>query len=346
MPLLNEHGNLDGGKLDQALHTVLDPIAENGILQTLGHTTDQGSQRSILVDGAFVDVPKVRRAEIVAALPQQINEQFQKVFNTPDALIVARMVGKYLVENLPAETLTYQRALSEEARRKAEESVDDALVSFYPGVSRLAESGKPISREDEIPVLRAEYEAWVVKLTWGQVALRVGAIGGMLGAFFLLCGLFIHFLYDDAILTNTQQLIRLLGTVVATCVLCNYASTDPIRAEVVPLVLCALTLTIAFGKQVALLVTTCVALTITLGLGMDIGLFVTWCSGTCAAAVLLGRIRTRTKLIYVGLAAASIVTLTHLGVDTVEGKLNTVMPATSAVEIGTTLAATRAWFSR
>ena len=72
-----------------------------------------------------------------------------------------------------------------------------------------------------------------------------------------------------------------------------------------------MTATIAFGRHIALLVATCLSLAVTLGLGLDIGEFVTLCSGTCAAALLLGRIRTRTKLIYVGLAAGAIVTLTH-----------------------------------
>ena len=36
-------------KFDEALRTVLNPIADNGILKSLGHDTDQGNQRSIKV---------------------------------------------------------------------------------------------------------------------------------------------------------------------------------------------------------------------------------------------------------------------------------------------------------
>lgn len=332
--LLSQHGNLEGGKLDEAIKTTLDPIAEAGLLTALSHGSDEGNQRSIIVmpDEAFVDVPRVRRAEIVAALPQKVTENFQQIFNDPNALIVAKLVSHYLVSNLPDSTLNYRQDLSEEARRKAEESVQDALVSFYPTVSRLAEAGKPLSRTSELPILRAEYDAWVTRMSWSDIGLRLVAFSGMLGAFYLLCGLFIHYQYDQNLLTAPAQLFRLLGTLVVTCFLCSYTSSDPLRAEVVPLVLCAITLTIAFGRQVALLTTTCLALAITLGLGLDIGEFVTLCSGTCAAALLLGRIRTRTKLIYVGLAAGTIVALTHLGVDTVLGKLHTVAPVESILE--------------
>lgn len=333
--LLAEHGNLEGGKLDQAIKTVLDPIAETGVLTELKHGADEGHQRSIIVipDEVFVDVPRVRRAEIVAAIPQQISEQFQQVFNSPDALIVAKLVSAFVVAKMPADTLSYRQDLSEEARRKAEESVEDALVSYYPAVSRLAEAGKPISRKKELPILRAEYDKWIAQLSWSETTIRLVAFSGMLAAFYMLCGLFIHYQYDRHLITDTTQLLRLLGTLVATCFLCSYTSADPMRAEVVPLVLCAITLTIAFGRQVALLVTTCMALTITLGLGLDIGEFVTLCSGTCSAALLLGRIRTRTKLIFVGLAAGAIVAATHMGVDTVLGRLNSVVPPVDGAEM-------------
>jgi cyclic-di-AMP phosphodiesterase PgpH len=330
--LLDERTKLEGGKFDQALKAVLDPIAETGVLKSIDHDSEQGNQRSIIVfpaglpeDRVFVDVPKVRHAEIVAELPQKVTERFQQVFNTPDAVIIARMVSKYIVANLPV-TLTYQQNLSEEARAKAEDSVQDAILSYYPTVSKLAQAGQPMTRDKELPLLRAEYEAWVQQLTWGETVLRLAAFTGMLLALYLLCGLYIYFQYDRRLLTDTAQLLRLLGLVVVTCLLARFASPDPIRAEVVPLVLCAMTMTMTFGRQVALLVTTCIAMALTLGLGLDIGEFVTLCSGTCASALLLGRIRTRTKLIYVGLAAGAIVAMTHLGVDIVLGKLDLTVP--------------------
>ncbi len=331
--VLDERTKLEGGKFDQALKSVLDPIAETGVLKTIGHDSEHGNQRSIIVfpaglpeDRVFVDIPKVRHAEIVAELPQKVAERFQQVFNSPDAVIIARMVSKYLVENLPV-TLTYQQNLSEEARVKAEDSVEDAVVSYYPTVSKLAQAGQPISRANQLPLLRAEYEAWVKQLSWGETIIRLMAFLGMLAALYLLCGLYIYFQYDRRLLASPVQLARLLGLVVATALFCRYASPDPMRAEIVPLVLCTMTMTITFGRQVAMLVSTCIAMCITLGLGLDIGEFVTLCSGTCAAALLLGRIRTRTKLIYVGLAAGTIVAMTHLGVDIVLGRLDVTVPA-------------------
>ncbi|MCA9133961.1 MAG: HDIG domain-containing protein, partial [Planctomycetales bacterium] len=346
--LLDERTTLEGGKFDQALKTVLDPIAETGVLKALGHDSEQGNQRSIIVfaaglpeDKVFVDVPKVRHAEIVAELPQKVAERFQQAFSqNPDAVIVARMVSTYLTANLPV-TLTYQQNLSEEARHKAAESVEDAIVSYFATVSKLAQAGVPISRTNELPLLRAEYEAWVQQLSWAETLIRLLAFAGMLAALYLLCGLYIYFQYDRRLLTHPTQLLRLLGLVVVTCLLCRYSSPDPMRAEVVPLVLCAMTMTITVGRQVAMLISTCLALAITLGLGLDIGAFVTLSSGSCAAALLLGRIRTRTKLIYVGLAAGAIVAATHMGVDIVRGTVD----VAAAAEVGSNVPPKYDWLA-
>ncbi|MEZ6136523.1 MAG: HDIG domain-containing protein [Pirellulaceae bacterium] len=323
-------------KFDQAMRTILDPIAESGILKSLSHDNEKGSQRSIIVFPVgqpdadfFVDVPRVRRTEVVAELPQKVAEVFQQTFTSPDAVIVAELVSDYLVDRLP-ETLSYRQDLSEQARRKAEESVEDARVSYFPTISKLAAAGQPLSRSDSLPLLRAEYDAWVQQLSTGETTVRLIAFIGMIFALYLLCGIYIYYQYEPTLLTEPKPLLRLLGLVVLTCLFCKFTAPDPLRAEIVPLVLCAMTATIAFGRQVALLVSTCLALAVTLGLGLDIGEFVTLCGGTCAAALLLGRIRTRTRLIYVGMAAGAIVALTHLGVDTVAGKLSMVVPSASA----------------
>ncbi|MCA9127782.1 MAG: HDIG domain-containing protein [Planctomycetales bacterium] len=341
--LFDEKSKIEGGRFDQALKAVLDPLSETGVLKSLGHDSEQGSQRSIRVfpiglpdDDVVVEIAKVRHSEIVAELPQLVAEKFQQAFPNPDAVVVAKMVSGFLTRNLPV-TLSYQKDMSERARRTAEESVEEQLVSYIPTVSKLAEAGKPITRGNDLPRLRAEYEAWIANLTWGESLFRLVAFAGMVSAMYLLCGLYIYYQYDRTLITEPSQLMRLLGIVLTTCWLCSYAAPDPFRAEVIPLILSAVTMTITFGRQVALLITTCLCLTITLGLGLDIGEFVTLCSGTCAAALLLGRIRTRTKLIYVGLAAGTIVTLTHLGVDTVLGKLNTA----AAIAGGTDLS----WFT-
>jgi putative nucleotidyltransferase with HDIG domain len=322
-------------KFEEAIRLVLDPIAETGILKSLSHDTEQGSQRSILVfptgqpkNAVVVDVARARLAEISAALPQKTQEAFQQAFTNPDSAILARMAVHYLLPKIEelanSPTLVYRQDLSEESRRKAEASVEDAIITYIPMVSTLARAGQPMSSESDIPLLRAEHDAWIKQLSWGETIAHGFAFLGMVIAMYLLCGCYTYYQFDRTIITDAAKLMRLLGLVVVVFFLCRLTTPDPWRAEIVPVVLCAMTATIAFGRQVALLITCCVSLCFTLSSGYDIAQFVMLCSGACASALLVGRIRTRTKLIYVGLGAGLVVAATHFGADLVIGRLHIV----------------------
>ncbi|MEM7476699.1 MAG: hypothetical protein AAF483_17065 [Planctomycetota bacterium] len=142
---VDEHGNLEGGKVEAALNAILLPIADSGILTELGHKSDQGDQNLIQIDGVSVGVAKVRRTEILANLPEQVSAEFQKAFKDSDDQIVAQLVSNYLSLKLPASTLSYLQDPSEEARRMEEEAVEEAVVAYYPAVSKIAEAGKPLT---------------------------------------------------------------------------------------------------------------------------------------------------------------------------------------------------------
>ncbi len=322
-------------KFDEAMRSVLNPIAETGVLKALGHDADQGNQRSILVfptgqpkNNAVVPVPRARFAEISADLPQKTQDAFQAAFTNPDSAILARMVTHFLIPRIEkiasSQTLVYRQDLSEESRKKAEASVDDVTISYLPMVSTLARPGQPMSAENDVPLLRAEYEAWIKQLSLGEMITHGAAFLGMVMAMYLLCGFYIYYQFDRTIITDPEKLTRLLGLVVVVFYLCRLTTPDPWRAEVVPIVLCAMTATIAFGRQVALLITSCLTLCFALSSGYDMAQFVMLCSGACASALLLGRIRTRTKLIYVGLGAGIVVAATHFGADMVIGRLHVV----------------------
>lgn len=325
--LLNDSDGDQLAKFSQALQAILNPISETGVLKALGHDSDQGSQRSIRVfppgspnDEVFVDVNTVRRAEIVANIPSRVSEVFQREFAKPDAQVVARMVSNFIVKDLP-ETLSYRSDLSERARASAEAEVQDALVSYFPTVSRLAVAGQPISRVNHIPLLRAEYEAWLEQVGPGFTLARLASFVGLLFFVYLFCGLYLSYSADARLLSDPIQLQRLLGLVVVTCLLCKLLAPDPSRAELVPLMVSSIVLSIAFGRQIALMVSTAMSIIVTVSLGMNMVELVTFCSGCFAATLLVGRIRTRSKLIYVGLATSIIVTTAHLWMDVVSGRL-------------------------
>ncbi len=323
-------------KLARAMRLVFEPLVEFGVLQSVTHSIEEGNQRLINIfatgqtpqSAVSVDVTKIRLAELSAELKVRTQSIFQQEFGKSEAITVAKMVNAYLIPHLPI-TLTYRQDLSEEARRRFEEAVKPAVVVYSPSTSVLARPGYPLSLENDLPLLRAEYQVWVSQLGWKEKLLRTMSFLGMVAALFLLCGIYLYYQIDPTFITDLRRLCSLLGLVLLTALMCYVLSADPWRAEVAVLVLCAVTATIAYGRQLAMLLCNCMALAITLALGMNLGEFVILASASCSAVLLLGRVRSRTKLIYVGLATGCIVALTHLGVDIMLGQVDVAMPSSA-----------------
>jgi hypothetical protein len=313
-------------KLGPALQKVLNPIADTGLLRALAHDSDQGNQRSIMVipvgspnDEVFSDIGAVRYADVMSKLPATVNEVLQQSFNHSDMPIIAKLLTNYIVRDIP-ETLSYRSDLSEKARNNAEAAVQEALISYYPTISKLVSAGQRISPLN-MSLLRAENDAFLKQLPRWAAYVRLIAFASILAGLFLFAGLYIYYQYDPDLITQPIELMRLLGLIIATCLVCKWTATDPLRAELMALLVCSITLVIAFGRQVAILISTCMAVLVTLALGLDNAELVTLCSGSCAIALFVGRIRTRTKLINVGLLSACVVFLIHLSLNALAGRL-------------------------
>ncbi len=185
----------------------------------------------------------------------------------------------------------------------------------------MVTGGKPLSSSD-IDLLKAEYNAWLDQQSFLERFIRIIAYFGMLTAIATLCGLFIYFQIDKTLITDNATLLRLLGLSVICILLCTFAAQDPWRARMLPLVLCAMTSTIVFGRSVALMLMTALSLAITLTLGMDLAEFVISLSVSAASILLLGRIRTMKRPTYVACGAALVVAATTLGVGAMVGQVN------------------------
>jgi hypothetical protein len=81
-----------------------------------------------------------------------------------------------------------------------------------------------------------------------------------------------------------------------------------------------MTVVIAYHQELALLLSAAMALVVVIGLGQSLADYVTLLGAAATAIFLLGRIRSRSKLIYVGLCSGAVATLTSIGVHTLEGQ--------------------------
>ena len=119
-------------------------------------------------------------------------------------------------------------------------------------------------------------------------------------------------------LDDLGHVATLLGLSVVTVMLCLAAAGDAWRAEIVPLLVFAMTVAIAFDEDLALLLAAEVALVVVIGLGRGLADYVTLAAAAAAMVFWMGRLRSRSKLIYVGLWAGAVACATQLGSQLLE----------------------------
>ncbi len=315
----------DLSKYDAAIREILDPIEEFGLLVSLEHDSDKGNQRFIRVfqigneASMFeADVTRVRIAEVATALRASLQRAFRNQFGSPNAELLAKMIHHYLSSRLPV-TLTLREDLSNQARIEASANVKTAMISYDTVSGALVPLGKPLGAK-ELALLREEHRVYTSNMPWFLRSQRLIAFLGMITALYLLVGSFIHQSNNRHLLSESRDFLRLI----ILCTICAMAAVimaqDPFRAEIIPCVLCAIIATIAYGRAIALMLMASLAMVITFSARIDLSEFILLASGAAASILLCGRIRNRTRLIYVGLGVAVVVFSTYIGLGVLTGQ--------------------------
>jgi cyclic-di-AMP phosphodiesterase PgpH len=313
-------------KTDAAVQIATLPATENGLLQSLTHTAEQGDLRVIRVyqpaapdDAQVVEVSKVRIAQARTEIEQRLKEQFRQRFEDESAQKVAEMISYWLSTRLP-ETLRYDDELSSKSRQEMADQVEDVMKTYRRGSSVLAPAGQPLGVA-EIELLRREWQSLSDKMSWGTKLARLAAYAGMIAALFLLGAAYIHFVDDRSLLGTVGKLSRLLGLIAATVTLCYLGSRDQWRAELIPLSMAATIATVVYGRELAMLLMAAISLAVTLFMGADIATLVMLAAASLSCVLFLGRIRSRSHLLYVGIGSAGVTLATVIGVGVVTGEL-------------------------
>ena len=191
--------------------------------------------------------------------------------------------------------------------------VKDVYKTYLPG-EKLVEGGQPLTQAD-LDLLRLEHRQLTKNMQFSHWMGHFLADFGMYIALYALCGVFIYY-RQPSLLRDSRKFTLLLGLVVVTVVISKWVSPNW-RAEIVPMLLFSMTATIVYRQEIALLLSSSVALLVVLSLGEGLVEFVIIVATAAAAIQLLDRVRSRTKLIYVGLWAGAVAALTTIGVSTV-----------------------------
>ncbi len=233
-------------------------------------------------------------------------------------LDVGQSLFTWIKPQLPASTITLDTAATVEARDRAAEKVEVIPTPYKAGEVDLATAGVPLDLKT-IELLRTEYNADLAQRGFTDKLVRSLAVLGMFFALYTLSGFYIYF-RDRRLLLNLRKFTSLIALFVISVALTQMASGDNLRAEMIPILLFGMTVGIAYHQELALLLTSALALVVVVSLGQTLADYVILLSASATSILLLGRIRTRSRLIYVGLIAGAVAALTAIGVGVVNNQ--------------------------
>ena len=299
---------------DKAIDAAFAPLENQGVLESIQHGIDEGSQTEIDVhpvgndaELARVQVAHVLLGEAKARLASRLGEELGA------GSFTERIVAWF--EPRLSGSLEIDRDGTARAKQEAIAKTPQQFIRYAAG-DVLAEAGTPIE-EESLVLLRREHDAFTRQQEARQRAARTAALVGLFTAMFVLSGFYLH-AHHQEVLDDIGHVVTLVGMSVVTVVLCLLAAGETWQAEVVPLLLFAMTIALAYDQSLALLLAAQVALIVVIGLGRGLTEFVTLVAAVPAVVFWVGRIRSRSKLIYVGLWAGVVAMLTQLGASLLE----------------------------
>jgi hypothetical protein len=199
-----------------------------------------------------------------------------------------------------AERLQPGEGHSAASREKARRAVAPVVEPFPQGLL-LVPRGQPITKR-QLALLEEEHRAFQRSLGPRDHA---GRGLGLFLVFSLLAGLIVLYVarFQPALAHSLPKIAAVCALIVITLALGLLASVPPWYAVLVPLTVTAMILTIAYNPQFALLMSFSLALAMTVALGSNLGPLLVQTGGQATAVLLLRNVRTRTRLVEVGVGA-------------------------------------------
>ena len=292
----------------ESLEEVMAPYEQRGLLKELP-VEAQANTEKILVKNtsgfdAEVPVSDVRIKQAAPKLQQSLKEKLPSVE-------VAERAFAWLEPKLP-ETLTLDAKATQLSQDEAAAKVEEVTKPFVKGKDLLAEAGKPLD-EDSLKLLRLEHEADLSDNTASERLHRSAAALGMFVALYTLAGFYLY-RRDRRVVDELLRLVGLLGLFVVSVALAKIVSQYAWGADVIPLLLFGMVVAIAYHQELALLLSLCTTLVVVVAIGHGFTEALALAATVAGAVLVLRQVRTRSRLLLVGFAAAAVGFLTTIGV--------------------------------
>lgn len=196
-------------------------------------------------------------------------------------------------------------------------SETEQFLRYEPGEA-LALAAEPLS-QNTVDLLEREYRAYLEVFPAERAAERGAALFAFIAG---LLGMSAYYVYlrDRRLVHDLYQTSLVLIASCVTLLLARWTARDPWRAEVIPLLLFGLTMAIAHGRELALVISAALTLVFVMADGASLAQLALLLGLLTSTIVQVGRIRSRRKLIWVGFIGAAIAPLLTLAAGMIEGQ--------------------------
>jgi putative nucleotidyltransferase with HDIG domain len=274
------------------------PFELHGTLRALNYGVEQGSQDQILVylkdeppDGA---VP-FKVSDVLIRDGIRFKEALQRELNNPT---LVDQLFNWLSPKLE-ETLTEDRNATASLERKAADAIQDIIVEFVPG-QVIVEQGTILDTE-KITLLRAEYNASLLKLSLSHKIFRFQAVWGTIFVLTIIAWGFVQRLERRRPKSPLSFVVLMGGMVLAVAVAQGIQrfSLTIAEGEIIPILLFVMVVSITYSWELAIVLSTILTLILVFGNGSGNDLLMILLCVTVSSAIQLGRLRSRKKLVMV-----------------------------------------------
>ena len=228
-----------------------------------------------------------------------VAKEFMAGFGNPRLGSVAFSLVAERLKGTP--TLRYDEPATVRDRELARSKVKDAYKSYRNGDVLVAQNERISDEHLGLAPAGAQHRA-LAERAFSAKMQRAASVLAVVAALFALMGYYI-LRNEPEIAKSPRRIAQLCALFVAALGAARLLAIQPWDAELIPVVLAALVLALAYDPQFALMVSFCLCLLTSLALGTGLAHFLVLMGGTAAGVLLLGDVRTRTKPIQVGLAA-------------------------------------------
>jgi putative nucleotidyltransferase with HDIG domain len=305
-------------EFSQQLAEALAPFEQQGFLKDLPKEHDADTEKIWVRSKSAGEVGAQVQAKLADVLltddaPARLQKSLNEKLSNKD---VAAAVFAWLQPKLVS-TLTINTEATRKAQKEAAEAVKPVTRPFHAGEHVLAKAGEPLS-DETLKLMELEHAKEIANRGWRERVGRTAAVLGMFVALYTLAGFYLY-VRDCRVLDELLRLVTLLGLFVVAVTLATMVNPYAWGADVIPLLLFAMIIAIAYQQEMALLLAACVTLVVVVSLGHGLAQALVWAATVSGAVLVLRQVRTRSKLLLVGFTAASVGFLTMLGVGTLYG---------------------------